>query len=288
MWNQPKITCPICGVRFRLPLGFTGQMIGCPGCWKVVNMSIPTTAAPPPARWRSWLTRALSPGRFVAASPGYREVGGIPGDPAVGRIDYNPSREKDDYALALEYTQKRYEEMLNLSEVLDKKLEGLARTSLAIGVLIATVARVLGEDTPLGRSPLLIWAVISFAVSVLVAVWSRGPTIYGTPLEIRNLLKVMDDHPDLTRSKTEAVLASSYHVAVVGTYATNEWKARQLWRATIFLLAGIVVLVAMLVTSGSSGPAPSRSGVLGDRSRPGAGAASQTRSDSSAAPSRSD
>ena len=35
--------------------------------------------------------------------------------------------------------------MLNLSEVLDKKLDGLARTSLAIGVLIATVARRLGQ-----------------------------------------------------------------------------------------------------------------------------------------------
>ena len=150
--------------------------------------------------------------------------------------------------------------MLSLSEVLDTKLEGLARTSLAIGVLIATVARVLGADTPLGRSPLLAWAVISFAASVLVAVWSRGPTIYGTPLEIRNLLKVMDDHPELTKSKMEAVLACSYHVAVVGTYATNEWKAGQLWRATTFLLTGIVLLVAMLTVAGPSNPYPSRRG----------------------------
>jgi hypothetical protein len=77
-------------------------------------------------------------------------------------------------------------------------------------------------DGPLGSSPLLVWAVISFAVSVLVAVWSRGPTIYGTPLQIRDLLKVIDEHPELTKAKTQAVLASSYHVAVVGTYATNE------------------------------------------------------------------
>jgi hypothetical protein len=71
-------------------------------------------------------------------------------------LDYNPPREGEDYTLALEYAEKRYEEMLNLSEVLDQKLEGLARTSLAIGVLIATVARALGSNTPLGRSPLLI------------------------------------------------------------------------------------------------------------------------------------
>ncbi len=30
--------------------------------------------------------------------------------------------------------------------------------------------------------------------------------MYDTPLEIRNLLKVMDDHPDLTKSKTQAAL----------------------------------------------------------------------------------
>ena len=114
----------------------------------------------------------------------------------------------------------------------------------------------LGSNTPLGRSPLLIWAVISFALSVLVAIWSRGPTIYGTPLEIRDLLKVMDDHPELTKNKTGAVLASSYHVAVVGTYATNEWKAGQLWRATTLLLAGIVFLVAMLITADQSSHSP--------------------------------
>jgi hypothetical protein len=56
---------------------------------------------------------------------------------------------------------------MNLSEVLNRKLDGLARTSLAIGVLIATVARVLGTETPLGRSPLLLWSVVVFAVSVL-------------------------------------------------------------------------------------------------------------------------
>ena len=128
---------------------------------------------------------------------------------------------------------------------------------------------------------------ISFALSVLVAIWSRGPTIYGTPLEIRNLLKVIDSHPELTKNKTEAVLASSYHVAVVGTYATNEWKAGQLWRATILLLAGIVLLVAMLFTADQSSHSPLGGRVPEGGNPPGADAAQQTRSGSSAAPSRS-
>ncbi|WP_165227115.1 hypothetical protein [Aquisphaera insulae] len=173
-------------------------------------------------------------------------------------LDYIPRREDEIYDLALKYAENRYEEMLKLSEILDKKLDDLARTSLAIGVIIATVARVLGANTPLGRSSLLIWAVISFALSVLVAVWSRGPTTYGTPLEIRNLLKVVDEQPDLTRGKAEAVLASSYHTAVIGMYATNEWKARQLWRGTSFLLAGIVLLATILITAGPPSSTPSQ------------------------------
>ena len=283
MWNQPKITCPICGVRFRLPLGFTGGMIGCPGCWRVVNMPSPITPTTPPAWWvtRAWdRTDSWRRPPDPAKSAGFLET-------RQWALDYNPPREGEDYTLALEYAEKRYEEMLNLSEVLDKKLEGLARTSLAIGVIIATVARALGSNTPLGRSPLLIWAVISFALSVLVAVWSRSPTIYGTPLEIRDLLKVMDDHPELTKNKTESVLASSYHVAVVGTYATNEWKAGQLWRATTLLLAGIVLLVAILITADQSSHSPLGGRVPAGGNPPGADAAQQTRSGSSAAPSRS-
>jgi hypothetical protein len=283
MLDRPKFTCPHCGVYFRLPLGFTGRAIGCPGCWRGLDL---TNLTPSSARQHSifmrfwnWLDSWRRP-PDPARSVGFLET-------RQWALDYNPPRQ-DDYVLALEYAEKRYEEMLNLSEVLDKKLDGLARTSLAIGVLIATVARVLGAETPLGRSPLLLWAVIIFALSVLVAIWSRGPTLYGTPLEIRNLLKVMDDHPELTKSKTEALLASSYHVAVVGTYATNEWKARQLWRATTMLLGGIVLLVAMLITAGPSNPSPAGKQAPDAAAQTETGAAQQIRSDSPAAPSRSD
>jgi hypothetical protein len=242
--------------------------------------------APSPPWWQSRMTLALNwlnswrrppnPG----VSPGFLET-------RQWALDYNPA-EGNDYGLALEYAEKRYGEMQDLSEALDKKLDDLARTSLAIGVLIATVAKVLGADTPLGRSPWLVWAVISFALSVLVAVWSRNPIAYGTPMEIRGLLKVMDDHPELTRDKTEALIASSYHVAVVGTYATNGWKARQLWRATSLLLIGIVLLIGVLVTSGQSATSPTEGKAGGGGILPEAGAAQRTRARSSVEPSRSD
>jgi hypothetical protein len=247
-WKQPKVTCPICGVHFRLPMGFAGETIGCPGCWKVVATTNLITA-PPPAWWRSRLTQVLNWGASWRHPPDPAKSAGFL-ETRQWALDYSPLRAGEDYALVLEYAEKRYEERLNQSEALDKKLDDLARTSLAIGILIATAARVLGSDMPLGRSPMLLGAVISFALSVLVAVWPRGPSIFSTPLQIRGLLKVMDDHPELTKGKTEAVLASSFHVAVVGTNAVNEWKARQLWRATSLLLVGIVLLIAMLVTSG--------------------------------------
>jgi hypothetical protein len=164
-------------------------------------------------------------------------------------LNYNPPRNGDEYEFAMEYAKSRYEEMLSLSETLDKKLDDLARTSLTIGVIIATVAKVFGSDTRLGNSHLLTPAVISFAISVLVAVWSRGPTMFRTPLEIRDLLKGMDNFTGLTKYQFHALSAASYHVAVVGTYATIEWKARQLWRSTFFLIVGIVLLLIMLITS---------------------------------------
>lgn len=166
--NRSKLTCPVCGVGFRLPLGFSGQTIGCPGCWKVLDVADLTTRMI--LSWRrstmllffKWVDSWRRP-PDPSTSEGFLET-------QQWALNYDPSREAEAYGLALGYAEKRYAEMLNLSEVLDKKLDDLARTSLAIGILIATVARVLGPSTPLGRPPLLIWAVTSFALSVLVAV----------------------------------------------------------------------------------------------------------------------
>ena len=278
------IHCPLCRVRFRLPLGFKGRTIGCPGCWKVLDVTNLTNEKPP--AWRkillatllSWLDSWRRP-PDPARSAGFIET-------RQWAWDYNPSPLREVYELALEFAEKRYEEMRNLSETLDKKLDDVARTSLAIGVLIATAARVLGADSSLGRSSLLIPAVIVFAVSVLVAVLSRSPTASGTPLEIRGLLKVIDDDKELTRSQTQAVLASSYHVAVVATSSIDKWKARQLWRATFFLLVGIALLIAVLVTGRLSARDSSEKQAPEKRNQTETDATPETRSRKSVAPSR--
>jgi hypothetical protein len=47
----------------------------------------------------------------------------------------------------------------------------------------------------------------------------------------------------------EALIASSYHVAVVGTSESAAWKATQLRRSTILFLVGISILIVLLVIS---------------------------------------
>lgn len=164
-------------------------------------------------------------------------------------LDYSPPREGDEYDLVLDYAKGRYEEMLGISEALDKKLDDVARTSLAIGVLIATVARFLGTETPFGRSSFLMPAALSFALAVVLAVLSRRPMTFRTPLEMRDLLKLMDEHPEITAGKAKALISTSYHVAMVGTYATNTWKADQLRRATWLLVIGVILLLVILIFS---------------------------------------
>lgn len=169
-------------------------------------------------------------------------------------LDYNPTRDGDDYALTMEYAQGRYEEVINVSETLDKKLDDVARTSLAIGVIIATLARALGAETPLGKSPLLIFAVFSFASSVLVAIRSRSSTSLEAPMQPRELLKVMDEHPDLLIGKVKGLVASSYHVAMIKTDATNAWKVKQLSRASNALIFGVALLILLLLSTPNSSP----------------------------------
>ena len=143
MLDQPKISCPHCGVHFRLPLGFTGETIGCPGCWKGLTlMNVANTSHS--VWWRSLFRRVLNWTNSWRRPPDATRSAGFL-ETRQWALDYDPPREDEDYSMALGYAEKRYEEMLNLSEVLDKKLDGLARTSLAIGVLIATVARVLAQ-----------------------------------------------------------------------------------------------------------------------------------------------
>ncbi len=177
-------------------------------------------------------------------------------------LDYFPPRDDESYKVTLAYAESRYKASLDLSTDLDKKLDDLVRTAATVGTIIATVIRFLGTDNPFKDSKLLVPSLVCFGVTVLVAAWSRRPAKIRTPAKIRGVLMVTDKPSYralsgeqmwafLSEQKLKGLLTSSYHIAEVGTNDVNEWKAKQLRRATIFFCVGIVLLFLMLITSSS-------------------------------------
>lgn len=179
-------------------------------------------------------------------------------------LDYFPARTDGIYKVTLDYAEKRYKAALDLSAELDKKLDDLVRIAATVGTIIATVVRVLGttlvNHNPFKGSPLLMPSLLCFAVTILVAAWSRRPSKIRTPVEIRGILVLTDKQSYMTpggeqvweclsEERIKGLLTSSYHLAEVGTNELNDWKATQLLRATIFFGLGVVLLFLMLVTS---------------------------------------
>lgn len=179
-------------------------------------------------------------------------------------LNYFPARDDESYKVTLDYAEKRYKAALDLSAELDKKLDDLVRIAATIGTIIATVVRVLGttlvNHNPFKGSPWLIPSLLCFAVTILVAAWSRRPSKIRTPAQIRGVLVLTDKQSYMTpageqvwgylsEEKIKGLLTSSYHLAEVGTNELNDWKATQLIRATIFFCLGVTLLFLMLVTS---------------------------------------
>lgn len=166
-------------------------------------------------------------------------------------LNYTPARNEDIYSLTSAFAQARYAEVWSVSESLDKKFDDLAKTVIAIVVIVATVTRGVGTVATISRSPLLatlaVLTTASFALSLLVSICSRGPAGLGTPLTIRDLLTVVDSDDALGKDKVEGLLSASFHLAVVETNASNVWKAKQLQRAITLLVGGVSLLLVLLI-----------------------------------------
>jgi hypothetical protein len=190
------IHCPACRVRFRLPVGFADERISCPGCWTWVDLSDVTAMQGDAWRLaREWLfswfraTDAKDSREFLETQQ--------------WSVDYSPSSTTDHYELVAEHAKDRYEHILEISETLDKKLEELAKTSGTVVLIIAAVSSALGSAavastlglrSTLAHPRFLTAAVVCLALSLGVAIWSRRPIKFRTPVTARALLKLVDDH----------------------------------------------------------------------------------------------
>ena len=150
------------------------------------------------------------------------------------------------YALAREYAKERYDEMVKASEDLDKKLDDLAKAALAVGGIVATIARVIGLDPALFHSPSTAMAIVFSVLTVVAAALTRRPNKSWRPMNARTILEVADLVPNLPKGRIEAAAAASYHFATNAMTASVEWKGDQLRRAT-WLFCISLALIAFAV-----------------------------------------
>ena len=163
------------------------------------------------------------------------------------------------------YAKERYDELVKVSESLDKKLDEIAKTALTIGTIIADVAKVEGLDTALLGSPMAPVAVVLLTVTVIAANVARRPNKAWKPMNARTLLEVADLEPNLPKNRIDAVIAASYHDAMMRMTAATEWKAEQAKRVTGLFCLGLLPIAFLVVLPPTSPSSPP--GEKGDRQR---------------------
>jgi len=184
--------------------------------------------------------------------------------------NYSPERNGDVYDPVLSYAQKSYDEMVEIADNLDKKADDLMKISGAVGAALAAAGRISGASTVLA-SPLVLVAIGCLVFTMLVCARSRKPMRKVVPLTVRAAIEVVEQsalppvplengapeaeapedesvqaprlvHP--TGFQVKAVIAASYHWAIVGTQFVIEWKATQISRATFLFCLGLILLVS--------------------------------------------
>jgi hypothetical protein len=190
--------------------------------------------------------------------------------------DYAPTRNGEIYEAILDFAEKSYEEMVNVSDGLDKKADDLMKISGTIGAALAAAGRISGASALLSSRPVL-FSVGSLVFTMLICARTRKPVKKIVPMTIKAAIEVAECgvlpyvateigdagtveatattpsedpgvviiplpvHPSALQVK--ATIAASYHWATVGTQYVIEWKAKQIGRATFAFCLGLVLLV---------------------------------------------
>lgn len=166
--------------------------------------------------------------------------------------DYTAPRDVEDdaYEIARDNAVARYEEVLRVSEGLDKKLEDLARTALTVGGIVATLSKVTGVQVDEPSWRLIAGGVIVAVFAVATSFLARRPVDTSMPYDARTVLEIADLDPPLPERKIKATAAVSYHVATIAMISVTEWKARQLRLATwAFCLSLVMFSIAVVRAS---------------------------------------
>jgi hypothetical protein len=152
--------------------------------------------------------------------------------------DFTPEAEKEWYSTALDHAHRNYTLTVDHFDAIDRKTDDLMKTAVTLTALLVGAVKALNIE--------LTWwfsvAFVCFLAAIVLAVMARRPTLQATPGDVREVLGFVEDFRINDRYQIEALLAASFHCAVVGTQPLIRWKAQQLVRATALFVLGILLL----------------------------------------------
>ncbi len=151
---------------------------------------------------------------------------------------FTPEADKSSYSTALDHAHRKYSLSVDHFDAIDKKTDDLMKTAVTLTALL--VAAVKALEIELGG-----WFYTAFAcfiAAIVLCVISRRPTLPQTPGNVREVLGFVEDFRIKDSFQIEALLAASFHCAVVGTQPLIRWKSQQLTRATVLVVLGVVLL----------------------------------------------
>jgi hypothetical protein len=174
-------------------------------------------------------------------------------------LDFMPEQdEKDLYAPILIFSERYYERALKSTENLDKKADDLIRVASAIGAALAATAKIAGAS----KAVVMLPAIGLLILTIIIATRARLPAFQATPIDIRTLIEIAkheSSHKVLgilgelnrvsiqSKGQVEQIIAATIQCAVVGVQLLNDWKAKQIERAsTLFCLAMTSLFVIMI------------------------------------------
>ena len=152
--------------------------------------------------------------------------------------EFTPEPDKESYSTALDHAHRKYALSVDHFDAIDRKTDDLMKTAVTLTALLIAAVKALQVDF----AGSFYAAFACFIASIALAVISRRPTLPETPGSVREVLGFVEDFRIQDRYQIEALLAASFHCAVVGTQPLIRWKAQQLTRATALFILGIVLL----------------------------------------------
>jgi hypothetical protein len=152
--------------------------------------------------------------------------------------EFTPVADKNSYSAALDHAHRKYALSVDHFDAIDKKTDDLMKTAVTLTALLVGAVKALQID--------LTWwftaSFLCFIAAIILTVIARRPTLAETPGRVRDVLEFVEDFRIQDRYQIEALLAASFHCAVVGTQPLIRWKAQQLLRATALFLLGVLLL----------------------------------------------